>query len=94
MSYSYDSNEESKAAKYETLINTTIPFYMDKLENVVSENNGYFVNGKVIQIIVFSVVIDDKSYCINLRGNIYLYLKSSDWNMSSVFFQYSPYIIK
>lgn len=43
----YDSNEESKAAKYESLINETIPFYMDKFETIVAENNGYFVNGKV-----------------------------------------------
>lgn len=46
--YAYDSNEESKTAKYGPLINETVPFYMDKFEKIVDENNGYFVNGKVI----------------------------------------------
>lgn len=46
-SYAYDANEESKAAKYGPLIKETVPFYMDKFETTVAENNGYFVNGKV-----------------------------------------------
>lgn len=46
----FDPNEESKAQKYETLINVTIPLYMNKFENTVGENDGYFVNGKVILI--------------------------------------------
>ena len=44
----FDSNEESKAEKYVTLINETIPLYMNKFENTVVENDGYFVNGKVM----------------------------------------------
>jgi len=46
-SYWFEPNEESKAAKYDTLVNETIPFYMEKFEKIVGENNGYFVNGKV-----------------------------------------------
>jgi len=46
-SYWFEPNEESKAAKYVTLVNETIPFYMEKFEKIVGENNGYFVNGKV-----------------------------------------------
>jgi len=46
----FDENEESKAKKYVTLINETIPLYMNKFENIVGENNGYFVNGKVMLI--------------------------------------------
>lgn len=46
-SYWFDPNEESKAARYVTLVNETIPYHMDKFENIVRENNGYFVNGKV-----------------------------------------------
>jgi len=45
--YAYDPNEATKEARYAPLINETIPFYMDKFEKIVEENNGYFVNGKV-----------------------------------------------
>lgn len=84
-SYEYDTNEESKAAKYGTLIDTTIPFYMDKLEKTVGENNGYFANGKVVKNIVFSVFIDDtrKSFCDILHRHIFINLKSSNYNMDS-----------
>lgn len=46
-SYTFDQNEESKAAKYGPLMNETVPLYMNKFESIVGENNGYFVNGKV-----------------------------------------------
>lgn len=55
-SYMYDANEDSKAAKYGPLINETVPYYMDKFEKTVGENNGYFVNGKVILFIMFDVI--------------------------------------
>lgn len=47
---SSDKNEVSKAEKYVTLINETIPLYMNKFENIVGENDGYFANGKVMLI--------------------------------------------
>lgn len=51
-SYAFDSNEESKAAKYGPLINETIPLFMNKFESTVAENKGYFVNGKVTSILI------------------------------------------
>nr|QQF64857.1 glutathione S-transferase S3 [Aphis craccivora] len=45
--YAFDTNEVSKAITYVTLINETIPLYMNKFENIVDENDGYFVNGKL-----------------------------------------------
>jgi len=42
------SSEAEKAEKFGPLMIETVPFYMDKFENIVAENNGYFVNGKVI----------------------------------------------
>lgn len=32
---------------HDTLYNETIPFYLDRFEKIVTENGGYFVNGKV-----------------------------------------------
>jgi len=58
-SYAYETNEESKAAKYGPLINETIPFYMDKFESIVDKNNGYFVNGKLSWADLFFVAILD-----------------------------------
>ncbi|KAL5243343.1 hypothetical protein ACI65C_010753 [Semiaphis heraclei] len=57
--YAYDSNEATKEAKYAPLINETIPFYMDKFEKSVEENNGYFVNGKLSWADLFFVAILD-----------------------------------
>lgn len=51
-SYAFDSNEESKAAKYGPLVNETIPLFMNKFESTIAENKGYFVNGKVTSKIV------------------------------------------
>lgn len=57
--YAYDSNEETKKEKYTPLINETIPFYMDKFEKIVEENNGYFVNGKLSWADLFFVAVLD-----------------------------------
>jgi len=57
ISYFYDPNEESKAAKYVTLVNETIPYYMERFENIVVENNGYFVNGKVNNVLSLNDLI-------------------------------------
>lgn len=45
------SSEAEKSEKHATLMKETVPFYIEKFENIVAENNGYFVNGKVIPII-------------------------------------------
>ncbi|XP_050549167.1 glutathione S-transferase-like [Daktulosphaira vitifoliae] len=58
-SYSYDPDEESKQKKYDPLIKETIPFYMKKFESIVTENNGYFVNGKLSWADLFFVSIMD-----------------------------------
>lgn len=55
--YAYDPNEESKEAKYAPLVNETVPFYMDKFEKIVEENNGYFVNGKVTTLLIYSTYL-------------------------------------
>ncbi|CAI6360812.1 unnamed protein product [Macrosiphum euphorbiae] len=59
----FDPNEESKAKKYVTLINETIPLYLNKFENTVGENNGYFVNGKLsLADIHFVALLDFLSF--------------------------------
>jgi len=45
--YFHEKNEEIKTKMYGTLANETIPFYSDRFEKIVSENGGYFVNGKL-----------------------------------------------
>ncbi|KAL4084600.1 hypothetical protein QTP88_027533 [Uroleucon formosanum] len=59
ISYWYESNEESKAAKYVKLVDETIPYYMERFENIVVENNGYFVNGKLSWADLFFIGILD-----------------------------------
>nr|XP_018896149.1 PREDICTED: glutathione S-transferase-like isoform X2 [Bemisia tabaci]XP_018896150.1 PREDICTED: glutathione S-transferase-like isoform X2 [Bemisia tabaci]XP_018905240.1 PREDICTED: glutathione S-transferase-like [Bemisia tabaci] len=43
----YETNEESKKKKIELLNRETIPFYMERLEKQIKENDGYFVNGRL-----------------------------------------------
>ncbi|KAL5235185.1 hypothetical protein ACI65C_002595 [Semiaphis heraclei] len=65
--YFYEPNEETKAAKYVTLVNETIPYYMERFENIVVENNGYFVNGKLSWADLSFVAILDY---LKFRANI------------------------
>jgi len=46
----FHSNEAEKDEKHAVLMKETVPFYMGKFEKKVAENNGYFVNGKVMLI--------------------------------------------
>lgn len=43
----YDQNEVSKAEKFALLAKEIIPFYLEKLDAIVKQNNGYFALGKV-----------------------------------------------
>lgn len=45
--YFHEKNEEIKSKMYDSLVNETIPFYVNRFEKIVAENDGYFVNGKV-----------------------------------------------
>lgn len=42
-----EKDEEAKRAKLEEFKQTTSPFYLSRLDGIVKENNGYFVNGQV-----------------------------------------------
>lgn len=37
----YEENEAIKSSKQKTLEEETIPFYLDKLDTIAKENNGY-----------------------------------------------------
>jgi len=59
VAYAFDPNEESKAMKYSTLINETIPLFMNNFDSTVAENKGYFVNGKLSWAdLVFVALLD------------------------------------
>ncbi|KAE9532761.1 hypothetical protein AGLY_009842 [Aphis glycines] len=47
MKYHHERNEEIKSKLRDTIVNDSIPFYFDRFEKIVSENGGYFVNGKL-----------------------------------------------
>lgn len=58
------------------MYNETIPFYMDKFENLVIENQGHFVNGKVIDF--YESTNTGQSGCIrNVR--IKMIFRSDYW---------------
>uniref|UniRef100_A0A1B6C8Z8 glutathione transferase n=1 Tax=Clastoptera arizonana TaxID=38151 RepID=A0A1B6C8Z8_9HEMI len=43
----WESDEQKKKEKTETFIKETLPFYMQKLEEVAKNNNGYLANKKL-----------------------------------------------
>lgn len=57
MKYFHEENEEIKSKMYDPLVNKTIPFYVDRFENIVAENDGYFVNGKVYAFFYYIKVL-------------------------------------
>jgi len=63
MNYYHEPNEEIKSKLRGPIVNDSIPFYIDRFEKIVSENGGYFVNGKVcisyMHIFLLSVYILD-----------------------------------
>lgn len=52
MKYWHEKNQETKSKMIGTLVNETIPFYLERFEKTVSENGGYFVNGKVRRVFI------------------------------------------
>lgn len=60
---SYETDEEIKAKKLVTLKAETIPFYLDKLEAIVKENNGHFALAKLTWAdMYFAAVLDYLNY--------------------------------
>ena len=60
--YHYDNDEASKEKKWAPLNDETIPYYMKKFDEVVKENGGYFVGGKVsikFYFLIDSVVVTE-----------------------------------
>lgn len=55
----FHASEETKAEKHVVLVNETGPYFMDKFEKIVAENNGYFVNGKLSWADLYFVAILD-----------------------------------
>ncbi|XP_031631212.1 glutathione S-transferase-like [Contarinia nasturtii] len=43
----YEPDEAVKAKKFEVLKSETLPFYLEKLESIAKENNGYLALGKL-----------------------------------------------
>lgn len=50
---SYEPDDDVKAKKLVTLKDEVIPFYLEKLDDIAKENNGYLALGKVINIFFF-----------------------------------------
>ncbi|XP_025420331.1 glutathione S-transferase-like [Sipha flava] len=47
INYFHEKNEDIKSKQIITIVNETIPFYVERFEKIISENDGYFVNGKL-----------------------------------------------
>uniref|UniRef100_A0A8D8X2P2 glutathione transferase n=1 Tax=Cacopsylla melanoneura TaxID=428564 RepID=A0A8D8X2P2_9HEMI len=58
-SYHYDANEESKNSKWEPLNTTTIPYYMERFENLGKSNKGYLANAKLSWVDIYFVALLD-----------------------------------
>ncbi|XP_050444319.1 glutathione S-transferase-like [Adelges cooleyi] len=55
----HDPDEEARNKKKEILVKESIPYYLERFEKTVSENGGYFVNGKLSWADIYFVAILD-----------------------------------
>lgn len=44
---SYEPEDDVKSKKMGSLTSEVIPFYLEKLEDIARDNNGFLANGKV-----------------------------------------------
>lgn len=60
---SYEADEAVQAAKRIPLENETLPFYLEKLDSIAQQNNGYFALGKLTWAdMYFTAVLDYLNY--------------------------------
>uniref|UniRef100_U5EWQ3 glutathione transferase n=1 Tax=Corethrella appendiculata TaxID=1370023 RepID=U5EWQ3_9DIPT len=60
---SYEPDDEVKEKKLVTLNNEVIPFYLEKLDDIARENNGYLANGKLSWAdLYFTAILDYLNY--------------------------------
>lgn len=54
--YFREKDEKLKAVKFEQCLKEHNPYYLSRLEKIVVENNGFFVNGKVWLFEIFIII--------------------------------------
>nr|CAD7400448.1 unnamed protein product [Timema cristinae] len=54
----YETDEAAKTKKKESLLKEHIPYYLSKFDEIIKNNGGYFVGGKLLMI---SIIIDSFS---------------------------------
>lgn len=63
--YAYEQNEEVKATRKTQLEQETIPYYLEKFENIAKDNNGHFALGKLTWAdFFFAGILDYMNYMI------------------------------
>jgi len=55
----FEADEEAKKKKSATLNTETIPFYLEKLDSLAKENNGYFALGRLTWVDLYFVAALD-----------------------------------
>ncbi|XP_062560798.1 glutathione S-transferase-like [Armigeres subalbatus] len=55
----YEPDEAVKEKKFATVNSEVIPFYLEKLDEIASKNNGYLANGKLSWADLFFVAVLD-----------------------------------
>jgi hypothetical protein len=64
---SYEADDEVKQNKLVTLNNEVIPFYLEKLDDIAKENNGFLANGKVnCKTQIDCVNFDNTTTCLSV----------------------------
>lgn len=63
---SYEPDDDVKAKKLVTLKDEVIPFYLEKLDDIAKENNGFLALGKVIK----KRKIFNSYVCVFLEGKM------------------------
>ncbi|XP_018560993.1 glutathione S-transferase-like isoform X1 [Anoplophora glabripennis] len=57
--YSFETDEKAKKEKEKSILNESLPFYLEKLDAQAKKNNGYFVGGHLTWVdLLFTASLD------------------------------------
>ncbi|CAB0005715.1 unnamed protein product [Nesidiocoris tenuis] len=57
--FHHEADPEKKEQKRQTLLKETVPYYFERFDRIVKENNGYLANGKLSWVDIYMLGLSD-----------------------------------
>ncbi|KAF4531195.1 hypothetical protein B566_EDAN017857 [Ephemera danica] len=79
MAYRAEVDPKKKEEKKQTLLNESIPFYMNRFEQVIKDNNGYLVGGSSFETFFGKDSLSHYPQLKELQTKVYAIPKIAAW---------------